>query len=69
MDVDIQAKLAPALAATHNFIREYDDKDIQELLNCDAVDQATLPGLQSAKSQIVGGISVLVQCGNSIKLN
>jgi hypothetical protein len=44
LDVDTQAKLAPALAAIHNFIREYDDEDIQELLNRDAVDQATLPG-------------------------
>ena len=43
LDVDIQAKLAPALAAIHNLIRKYDAEDIQELLNHEAADQATLP--------------------------
>lgn len=40
LNVDVQAKLAPALAAIHNFITEYDAEDIQELL---AADQATPP--------------------------
>ena len=33
LDVDTQAKLAPALAAIHNVIREYDETDVQSLLN------------------------------------
>ena len=33
LDVDTQAKLAPALAAIHNVIREYDETDIQSLLD------------------------------------
>ena len=43
MYVDVQAKLPPVLAAIQNFIKEYDAEDIQELLDCDAADQATLP--------------------------
>jgi hypothetical protein len=35
LDVDTQAKLAPALAAIHNVIREYDDIDIMALLDED----------------------------------
>jgi DDE superfamily endonuclease len=35
LDVDTQAKLAPALAAIHNVIREYDDIDITALLDED----------------------------------
>ena len=33
LDVDVQAKIAPALAAIHNVIREYDNADIEALLN------------------------------------
>ena len=33
LDVDTQAKLAPALAAIHNVIREYDAADMQDLLD------------------------------------
>jgi hypothetical protein len=33
LDVDTQAKLAPALAAIHNVIREYDVADMQALLD------------------------------------
>jgi hypothetical protein len=33
LDVDTQAKLAPALAAIHNVIREYDGADMQSLLD------------------------------------
>ena len=33
LDVDTQAKLAPALAAIHNVIREYDGVDMQALLD------------------------------------
>jgi hypothetical protein len=35
LDVDTQAKLAPALAAIHNVIREYDDIDIMAQLDED----------------------------------
>jgi hypothetical protein len=33
LDVDTQAKIAPALAAIHNVIRDYDSADLQALLN------------------------------------
>ena len=38
LDVDTQARLAPALAAIHNVIREYDDEEIQDLLDEDTAD-------------------------------
>jgi hypothetical protein len=33
LDMDTQARIAPALAAIHNVIREYDANEIDELLN------------------------------------
>jgi hypothetical protein len=44
LDVDIQAKLAPALAAIHNIIREYDGADMEALLN-EYDDDLDVPGV------------------------
>ena len=45
LDVDTQAKVAPVLAAIHNFIREYDEEKIADLLQQDGAesDGATGP--------------------------
>lgn len=54
LDVDTQAKLAPALAAIHNVIREYDNVDIQALLDEHADDG---PGVGEPTSGGVGNLA------------
>lgn len=42
--MEIQAKIPPALAATHNFIMEHDPEDIDEYLEDNANDLDPNPG-------------------------
>jgi hypothetical protein len=54
LDVDTQAKLAPALAAIHNVIREYDDSDMEALLN-EYIDDE--PGLGGEHNEGTGNLA------------
>ena len=40
--MDTQAEIAPALAAIHNFIREYDSDEVNEYLDVDSANEGNL---------------------------
>jgi DDE superfamily endonuclease len=55
LDVDTQAQIAPALAAIHNFIREYDDEEIEDLLQQYDADRAAEPSNHEATGDLAQG--------------
>ena len=52
LDVDTQAEIPLALAAIHNFIREYDGKGLEDLLHQDDADRATEPSHHEATGDV-----------------
>jgi hypothetical protein len=55
LDVDTQAEIPPALAAIHNFIREYDGEELEDLLHQDDADRATESSHHEATGDLAQG--------------